>query len=103
MTGRTLPILVILATALGAAGGCLVRGDGVPDDLPAGWAVVEARPGDTPWSVSKRVYGRNYLEYQIRRANEDRLQEDGSFAPGTKVLVPPDLRGRSVDPRQFEH
>jgi len=55
------------------------------------------QPGDNPYKLARQFYGKGYLEYKIREANKQLLTDQGFFPPGTKILVPPDDRGRPVD------
>jgi len=65
--------------------------------LPAGYVEYVARPGDTPWSVAERLYGRGYLEYRIREANAGALTPGGFYEAGTRLVIPPGLNGRPVE------
>jgi hypothetical protein len=57
----------------------------------------QTQPGDNPYKLAKQFYGKGYMEYKIREANKDLLTDAGFFPPGTKILVPPDDRGRPAD------
>jgi len=57
----------------------------------------KTQPGDTPYSLAERFYGKGYMSYRIQEANKQYLTKEGFFKPNTLILIPPDDRGRSVD------
>lgn len=54
-------------------------------------------PGDTPYSLAERFYGKGYMAYRIQEVNKQYLTKEGFFKPNSLILIPPDDRGRSVD------
>jgi nucleoid-associated protein YgaU len=62
----------------------------------AGWVTYTARPGDTPYTLAQRFYGKMWMGYQIADANKLALTREGVFPPGAKLMIPPGLDGRPV-------
>lgn len=92
--------MAVLAAA--GAAGCVEMFRGPNEaNAPAGYLVYEVQPGDTPYTVAERAYGRPWLAGWIDKANGDYAKASNYFKPGTNVLVPPDLNGRPVDPRRL--
>ncbi len=93
--------LALLAAVLGPLG-CENERD---EDETGPWTGLsvpyKAIKGDTPTSLAERAYGKRWMAFLIAEENEFALQEDGAFKEGATLRIPPDLRGRSVDPRDL--
>ncbi|HUU92621.1 MAG TPA: hypothetical protein VM238_15590 [Phycisphaerae bacterium] len=94
---------VLLSVAILAAGGTVSAPTDCENNSQLGKAykktcvTYKTQPGDNPYTLAKQFYGKGYMEYKIRAANKDLLTAAGFFPPGTRILVPPDDRGRPVD------
>lgn len=74
---------------------------GLQNKKPPNTVVYKTQPGDSPYTLAKKFYGHGYMEYKIREANKKVPLTKGFYKPGTKILVPPDDRGRPVDITRF--
>jgi nucleoid-associated protein YgaU len=68
---------------------------------PPGSVPYVTKPGDTPYYIAKRVYGKGYLQDRIIMANRSVLSADGTFPPGITIAIPPNLNGEPVDTTKF--